>query len=78
MFTAATLTAILAVIDEVIALLPTLIAAGANVANLVTKIDAVWKQAAVAANDPQFAELVSKIDASRATLQARAAELHKG
>jgi len=66
---------ILALISEVLGLLPALIDAGMNVAKLIQSIEAVWSEANVPSTDPQFAQVEAGIAAARAKLQARLAEL---
>jgi len=67
---------ILMLIDELIQLLPVIIASGQNVAKLITAIDNVWAEASMSKDDPRFAEVAQRITDARSQLKARAAELN--
>ena len=67
----ATLVAVLALINEVLAVLPALVAAGVNLAKVVKSIEDVWASAEVEANDPRFDASEQAQNDARAALKAR-------
>lgn len=68
---------VLAFVDAVVALLPALIKAGADIAGLVQKVEAIWSEAEISADDPRWRETREQIDAQLNKLRARAYELNK-
>lgn len=71
------ITAVLALVDAVMALLPALVKAGVNIVELVQKVEDVWTAAEIPANDPRWAESRAAIDEQLNKLRARAYELNK-
>ena len=71
-----TVATVLAFIDAVMALLPALIKAGIDIAELVKKAEAVWTEAKISTDDPRWAESRAAIDEQLNKLRARARELN--
>lgn len=67
---------VLALIDALIAMLPKLVQAGIEIADLVKQIEAVWSEVQVSPDDPRWVAARAAIDEGKAKLKARAEELN--